>query len=135
MLAFFSKKTTSKLISYDELQNTNVVTQLAVSDTKIVAQTVHSLVLIEPKSMVDIQTFRPVSCGVLGTRMLSLGKYGPMVTFSTAVRNVKMVLKLPADKDKRELSMTAWYRGLWMAPDASQVGILYADGYVRRVKV
>ena len=126
---------TCKLLSYDELPNTIVIVQMVATHSKVLVQTIHGLVLIRGHTMLDVQTFRPLSCALLGTQMLSLGKYGTLVTFSTEIRNFKTVLKQPKEKDEREMEMTPWYQGLWMAQDGSEIGILYGDGYVRRVSL
>lgn len=124
---------TCKLLAYDELPNTVVIIQMAATRSKVLVQTIHGLVLIKAHTMLDIQTFRPLSCALLGTQIVSFGKYGTTVTFSTEVRKFKTVLKQPEDKANREIEMTPWYQGLWLAQDGSEMGMLYGDGYVRRV--
>jgi hypothetical protein len=115
------------------------VVHIASSGKKLVVQNIYEAILLDtPKLYKDlarnITTVRPVTCGILGTRILIVSKTG-FIKLDWTNPDINPTIYKKPDGFRLEGKIPWYSGGVYLSRDGKEMTVLYSDGMVRYFRI
>lgn len=111
------------------------INTIAVAAPYIIAQTVSNANVMEQVDQRSFSHGRLLCCGVSGTRVAMLTKYGIVKVHSLVKRDMYLTFVPPKGINCNITALMPWYNdGIWMSDDGSDMVVLYPNGRVWYLK-